>query len=176
MDWINLAHNMDKWRAFVHIVMEISVPQNEGVSLTSWGTKSFARSVPYRVGHSHSESQTAGYSMELLGFGRKRQRPSFRAHPAIVGRDWQKHTQNFSYVISCYQRSEHWTCQTLLWPTGWKIPTGSWNLCRSEQQQHHRPLADNILFKYLSWWRCQLLSSYRVYNKWMNKYRALVEW
>ena len=35
MDWINLAHALDKWQTVVCSVMEISVAQNEGVSLTS---------------------------------------------------------------------------------------------------------------------------------------------
>ena len=135
MDWINLAHDLDKWWAFVYSVMEICVPQNERVSMTSWGTESFARSVPCPCGHGQSESQTAGCSTELLGFGRKRPRPSFRAHRPIVEINWQKHTRNFSHVISCYQRSKHWTCQTLRWPTGWKIVKGSWNLCGSERER-----------------------------------------
>jgi len=177
VDWINLAHDLDKWRAFVYSVMEISYPQNEGVSLTSWGTESFTKSVRCRVGHSQSESQTAGCSTELLGFWRKQQRPCFRAHWGIVQRDWHTHTVMLSHATSGL--SQHSPCQTLLRPTGWKILKGNWNLCGSElsREDHssHKPRADNILFKCLTRWRCQLLSSYSVDNKRMNEYRALME-
>jgi hypothetical protein len=30
VDWINLAHDLDKWWVFVYSVIEICVPQNEG--------------------------------------------------------------------------------------------------------------------------------------------------
>ena len=43
MDWIELAHNRDRWRAVVNAMMNLfGVPQNAGNSLTSWGTLSFS--------------------------------------------------------------------------------------------------------------------------------------
>ena len=36
MDWIELAHNRDRWRAVVNAIMNLfGVPQNAGNSLTS---------------------------------------------------------------------------------------------------------------------------------------------
>ena len=30
VDWIDLAQSMEKWRAFVHMVMNLCIPQNVG--------------------------------------------------------------------------------------------------------------------------------------------------
>jgi hypothetical protein len=35
MDWIDLAHERDLWRALVNTVMNLRVPQNAGKSLSS---------------------------------------------------------------------------------------------------------------------------------------------
>jgi hypothetical protein len=43
MDWIDLAHDMDKWRALVNTVMNPRVPQNVGKYLRSWATGGFSR-------------------------------------------------------------------------------------------------------------------------------------
>ena len=35
MDWFELAHGRDRWRALVNVVMNIQVPHNAGNFLTS---------------------------------------------------------------------------------------------------------------------------------------------
>ena len=35
MDWTDVAHNMDRWRALVNAVMNLRVPYNVGNFLTS---------------------------------------------------------------------------------------------------------------------------------------------
>ena len=42
MDWIDLAQNKDRWRAFANVVMNIRAPRNAGNFLTSCGFVSFS--------------------------------------------------------------------------------------------------------------------------------------
>jgi hypothetical protein len=42
MDWINLVHDRDRWRALTSTVMNLGIPYNEE-NLTSRGTVSFSR-------------------------------------------------------------------------------------------------------------------------------------
>jgi hypothetical protein len=42
MDWIDLAHNRDGWRAVMNVVMNLLVPQNAGNFLSRRGPLSFS--------------------------------------------------------------------------------------------------------------------------------------
>ena len=42
IDWIDLAHERDRWRALVYTVMNLWVPQNAGSFLSRLGRFSFS--------------------------------------------------------------------------------------------------------------------------------------
>jgi hypothetical protein len=48
MDWINLAQDVEHWRALVNTVMNLRVPQNSGKFLNSCTTGGFSRRVQLR--------------------------------------------------------------------------------------------------------------------------------
>jgi hypothetical protein len=43
MDWIDLAHDRDRWQAIVNAVMNLQITQNAGKFLTSQELASFSR-------------------------------------------------------------------------------------------------------------------------------------
>jgi hypothetical protein len=48
MDWIDLAQDVDRWRAHIYAVMNLQVPNNVGNFLTSSGPISFSgRTAPW---------------------------------------------------------------------------------------------------------------------------------
>jgi hypothetical protein len=43
MDWNDLAHDRGQWRALVNTVINLLIPQNVGIFLSSCATGSFSR-------------------------------------------------------------------------------------------------------------------------------------
>jgi hypothetical protein len=48
MDWIDLAQNMDQWKALVNMVMNLLVPQNTGKFLSGCTIGGFSRMAQLR--------------------------------------------------------------------------------------------------------------------------------
>jgi hypothetical protein len=49
MDWINLAQDRDKLRAFLNMDMNVSVSYSMGSFFTNWANISLSRSLPHVV-------------------------------------------------------------------------------------------------------------------------------
>jgi hypothetical protein len=47
MDWIDLAEDMDQWRALVNMVMNLRVPQNAGKFWSSCTIGGFSRGAQF---------------------------------------------------------------------------------------------------------------------------------
>jgi hypothetical protein len=64
MHWIELAHEMDSWRALLNVLMSPRVPDNVRIFLTSRVAVSFSRillhGVSYRAGDKIQKNQMSG--------------------------------------------------------------------------------------------------------------------